>query len=266
MNECRKYYAAQNDSGDKLQISSLGIYEAMPAQTLRHTGEPGSYLLMYFHDAATVGSGTDAARQCMIWGPGEPRIYGNDHQPWLHSWLVIKGDSVKQILKHYRLPLNQLIPADAETIFVRYLSLMMDELNSRGSQDAELLEKLLDLFIYELHRRWNAPQAVIPDNLLRAERFMWQHIDKPVSLSVIAAAASLSVSRFIPLFKSYYGESPIQYLNRKRMNLAAQLLNYNIYSCKEVAEQTGFSDQLHFSRRFKAFWGVAPRDFRKLPT
>lgn len=54
----------------------------------------------------------------------------------------------------------------------------------------------------------------------------------------------------------------MQYLNRKRMNLAAQQLLYHAGSCKQIAEMTGFADQFHFSRRFRQFWGVSPREFR----
>ena len=71
-------------------------------------------------------------------------------------------------------------------------------------------------------------------------------------LEEIAREAALSVSRFSSLFHRYYGEPPMQYLNRKRMNLAAQQLLYHAGSCKQIAEMTGFADQFHFSRHVPA--------------
>ena len=124
------------------------------------------------------------------------------------------------------------------------------------------LEHLTDLFLYELARQIRSTERRVPESLLRAEEFMWNNLNRPLDLGRIAAAASLSVSRFTELFLEYYGESPMRYLTRKRMTLAAEMLSYHTASCKQIAEAAGYSDQLHFSRRFRQFWGVSPTEYR----
>ena len=136
------------------------------------------------------------------------------------------------------------------------------ELQRKARQDPFMLEGILCLMIYELSRCYDEGKPRIPANILAAEEFMRQNFEKPVSLREIAAIASLSVSRFIFLFRRFYGESPIRFLIRIRLERAAQLLAYQNLSIKEIAQETGFMDQLYFSRQFKNTFGKSPREFR----
>ena len=45
------------------------------------------------------------------------------------------------------------------------------------------------------------------------------------------------------------------------MNHAAELLTHNNQMVKEVANQVGFDDPYYFSRTFKQFFGVSPKQF-----
>ena len=60
-------------------------------------------------------------------------------------------------------------------------------------------------------------------------------------------------------------ETVIQYLTRKRIELAQLLLttsSKNLYSVTEVAFMCGFNDSTHFSRRFKQHVGISPSSYR----
>ena len=76
----------------------------------------------------------------------------------------------------------------------------------------------------------------------------------------------------IPLSKEYLRkiftrekkQSPLQFLTEKRLNSAQKLLlakSENNLSIKEIAEDSGFSDQLYFSRVFKKFTGISPQNY-----
>lgn len=71
------------------------------------------------------------------------------------------------------------------------------------------------------------------------------------------------------LFKKETGETPHEYLLRRKMELAANLLSgaftnkYSNYSVSQVAEACGFADALYFSRVFKKYFGTSPSDYAK---
>ena len=69
---------------------------------------------------------------------------------------------------------------------------------------------------------------------------------------------------FISFFKKYFGTSPLKYVNEARLNQAKRLLKSTDESVAQIAEETGFRDLYHFSKRFKASTGYSPSDFRKL--
>jgi len=267
MNDFQLYYRPREETpGQRITVHSIGIHETMPPQALAYEGVEERWLMMFFHTDAYWNPGTAKERECgkrfIIWPPGAFRSYGSEKNEWNHSWIVLRGNAVEHRMNLHRLPLNVPVEANAENVFEEYFLLIHRELTTHLTQNEYMLEHLLDLMLYELSRLIQTEGSQIPEHIQRAENFIWKNLDHPLTLEDIAREASLSVPRFIPLFKQYYGEPPIQYLNRKRMDLAAQLLTYHPYTCKQVAELTGFNDPLHFSRRFKQFWGVSPREYR----
>jgi len=68
---------------------------------------------------------------------------------------------------------------------------------------------------------------------------------------------------FLRLFKQQTGFSPHQYVLHKRVERAQWLLNDPQRTINEVALQTGFSDQSHFSALFRRVTGVSPRAYRQ---
>lgn len=246
----------------RIRISSMGIHEVMQPAVLHYPQKAG-LVLMYFHTPAQAGNEENCAGRFILWPRGSLCRYGNSAASWDHSWCVLEGSAVGLSLELHSLPTNRAVEADVEGVIAHYFEAIMNELSSRLEQDEYVLEHLLDLLFYELSRLIRNPELQIPERLLKAEEFMWKNLAAPLTLEEIAGKAALSVSRFSSLFGRHYGEPPMQYLNRRRMNLAAQLLTYHANSCKQVAELTGFTDQFHFSRRFSRFWGVSPRQFRE---
>lgn len=86
---------------------------------------------------------------------------------------------------------------------------------------------------------------------------------QPVRLSQLTAIARMSERSFLRHFKNALGLSPMDYLNRIRIQRAAELLNplHHDLSIAEIAQRTGFDDSNYFSRLFKRTFGVSPRAY-----
>ncbi|MDD2598438.1 MAG: AraC family transcriptional regulator [Kiritimatiellae bacterium] len=80
-------------------------------------------------------------------------------------------------------------------------------------------------------------------------------------LSDIASYCHVDASYACRLFKRYSKESPYEMLVRLKMRHAADLLNNGHTLIKDVAATVGFQDPYHFSRSFKAEYGVSPKAF-----
>lgn len=61
------------------------------------------------------------------------------------------------------------------------------------------------------------------------------------------------------------GVSPVEGLERLRLARAEPLLWLSNLSLRAIAVQCGFADAYHFSRRFRAVYGMAPSAFRAVP-
>jgi AraC family transcriptional regulator len=78
----------------------------------------------------------------------------------------------------------------------------------------------------------------------------------------LAASAGLSLSRFRHLFHAALACTPHQYARRARLIRAAVLLQRGDVQVKAVWLDLGFKSAAHFSRVFRAQFGIQPSGFR----
>ncbi len=93
--------------------------------------------------------------------------------------------------------------------------------------------------------------------------FLDGQTDKDFSKELISGQFYLSYSTLAAQFRRDKGISMGQYHNSVRMKRACHLLRSTLMSVGEIAERLGFSDMLYFSKKFHAFSGVSPTDYRK---
>jgi AraC-like DNA-binding protein len=89
---------------------------------------------------------------------------------------------------------------------------------------------------------------------------MARQLSDPLSVAALAARVNLSPSRFASLFRREVGTSPARYLHASRMLCARTLLERTFLTVKEVMAQVGCNDASHFSRDFRRFHGIGPRE------
>ncbi len=82
------------------------------------------------------------------------------------------------------------------------------------------------------------------------------------SLDDLARIACLSPYHFSRAFKDQTGETPMRYLRRHRVGLAARLLRTTRYSVAQIASRTGFSSAGRLSEAFSQVMGESPSAHR----
>jgi AraC-like DNA-binding protein len=83
------------------------------------------------------------------------------------------------------------------------------------------------------------------------------------TVDALAREVALSRSALAERFAALVGESPIQYLIRWRLALAAQMLRAGREAIARVAERSGYESETAFSRAFRREFGVGPAAWRK---
>lgn len=101
--------------------------------------------------------------------------------------------------------------------------------------------------------------------LLQAIGIMENHQADPLTLEQIARVCGIGVRQLNRLFRDRLGASTLGFYRALRLATARDLLRRTAMSVADVAEATGFGDAAHFSRRFKACYGVPPSRARADP-
>ena len=93
--------------------------------------------------------------------------------------------------------------------------------------------------------------------------FINNHIYEPLDLDRLSAEVCLTRNYLIRLFKRHMGTSPIQYINRRKMERAQLMLLTQDTPVKEIAYSMGFNDHSYFIRLFRKLMGVTPQEYRR---
>ena len=98
------------------------------------------------------------------------------------------------------------------------------------------------------------------------EEYIDANLSRGPSMSECADLCGMSYSHFSRVFKEIFQCPWSQYVNRKRMATAAELLRDDSARINEIAAKVGYDDPNHFSRTFQRVYGVYPSEFRKRRT
>jgi len=158
--------------------------------------------------------------------------------------------------------------------FLTQIAQNMDELS--GHSGVRLMNNALDLITTLLHGELDNPQFELSNNhrstlLQEIRAFIDENLSEPsLSPGMIAAANFISTRHLHGIFKEE-GVTVSSWIRSRRLEHCRRDLADPLFVSKPVswiAMRWGFVDPSHFSRLFRATYGVAPTDFRHdhLPT
>ena len=149
------------------------------------------------------------------------------------------------------------LPKDAHAA-QRTLYRKLQSCSLRRARDIGYLLKYVSESILErdLIRYRNRPWAE------KLEQYVAGHLEQGITLQAMAAEVGQSRSFLTHHFRDEFGCSPKEYVLRMKMEKARDLLGRG-QQVKGAANALGFYDPFHFSRRFKAYWGVSPGRLKK---
>ncbi len=113
-----------------------------------------------------------------------------------------------------------------------------------------------------MSRQSPVPVDLLP-HLRRARDVADRNYAESLDLTALAAAAGVSKYHFLRCFAAEYGETPMQYLSRRRIERATDLLRATNLTVTEVCNLVGFSSLGSFSTRFRELVGMSPSEYQR---
>ncbi|MEV4610743.1 helix-turn-helix transcriptional regulator [Neorhizobium sp. LMR1-1-1.1] len=104
---------------------------------------------------------------------------------------------------------------------------------------------------------------LLPWQRRKIMQFIEEHLTETIKVEELAALTKLSKTYFSRVFKSAYKESPYNYVLRRRMELAKELIIETDTALSEIALDCGMADQAHLCKTFRKVFGTTPNYWRR---
>jgi AraC family transcriptional regulator len=108
-----------------------------------------------------------------------------------------------------------------------------------------------------------SPGGLAPWQVRRVLAYVEANLDKPIRNGDLADVARLSQFHFNVSFRRSVGDSPHEYIIRRRIERAQGLMLSTDAPLSEIAITCGHADQAHFTRLFRRVVGESPGAWRR---
>ena len=101
------------------------------------------------------------------------------------------------------------------------------------------------------------------ESIKNAQQFIEGHFGDKINVEELANRFALSRRNFVRRFKKATSNTPIEYIQRVKIEAAKKSLESSTYSVGDVMYYVGYTDDKSFRNTFKKFTGLSPLEYRK---
>jgi len=206
-----------------------------------------------------------SANSCFYYAPNTRYTIENmSSAPLIRYFINFTGDEAIELFERAISEKSCVLPP-AKTRWIKRVFL---EIHECGSVNSHLAQEICCHLIRYLFTRISQPSAIKSETQTRSQT-LFEHCKTYLednyktisSVHDVAKACYVSHPHLCRIFKRYSEETPSQMLFRLKLLCSVTLLENKRLLIKEIAEEVGFDDQYHFSRRFKNYFGVSPSHY-----
>ncbi len=192
------------------------------------------------------------------------------HQEWRWpGWIVLTGEDLADLTDFLRRNEQPVWQSGAE------IARCFRQMTSCVGGDIEVNASKLMIFINELLLNllelFRSQRVHLSASLTTARRStelflksLQSSLEEPWTLESMAGACGLGITRFVHYCKEITNLSPMQYVNRLRLEHAARILaDDTAASVTEIAFRCGFSSSQYFATLFRGQYRCTPKEYRK---
>lgn len=202
---------------------------------------------------------------CFYVSPKIPHHYNPMECGWKTAWIVFRGNGLSENMK--ALGFGDYIIKDLQNdirllnIFEKIYSQCNDVYSGKSKCSLSIYQMILV-----------AKECMVDNEVLtvnssdivgKAIKYMNKFYYKDITLEEIADNSAVSLQHLCRCFKSQMNMRPIEYLTKKRIAEAKNLLMNTSKSIGQISEETGYTSQTYFGMVFRRQEGMTPSDYRK---
>ena len=209
--------------------------------------------------------------QMFITKPGEDTWYKADStDPWAYCWMTYDGNNAARYTESagFRDGINVLdCNVDAHR-FYEIVKRVLDHPELTLANDLLRMGLMMEFISLAVESNYKFSKEIHHEHAYPTDVY----VDYAVNYiqSNYATARVTDVARFIGIHRSYLtgifkkklGISPQEYLMQCKLKKASELLLETRLPIQEISQQVGYDNPLTFSKIFKSFYGVSPKNYR----
>ncbi|MDE6596319.1 MAG: AraC family transcriptional regulator [Oscillospiraceae bacterium] len=198
---------------------------------------------------------------------GYPHEYFPVGNSWDVRWTAFDGYACRHILSEFGMtkPVSVKLedPAPMQSLFNKMLAAQKSDIVYGDYTCSGLIYQ----YMIEFHRLCSdksfAGGTDRSDILVPVLNYIDENFRENFPMTVLAEQAGVSPQHLCRIFKQTMNMRPNEYLTRRRIKEAKQLLTDTRLTVAEVGERSGFPDTSYFSTVFKRYEGTSPSEYKK---
>lgn len=206
--------------------------------------------------------------QILIIPANKPHSYESDtNDPWSIYWIHFRGtkSEIYSPTMEKTISLNDVRIANRLELFEEiYQNLEMGFYADNLEYSSICLKHFLSSIKYtDQFIRSKSENTSDLDTVPMSIMYMRDNLTNKLTLTQIAKHVGYSDSYFRNLFLEKTSFTPIEYLNKLKIQKSCSLLQFSNMKINEIAYHLGYYDPYHFSKSFSKEMEISPREYRK---
>lgn len=193
-----------------------------------------------------------------------PHEYYANGDLWDVHWIVPMGYAVDDVLRHFGLSEPKICELSEIKTLEHIFRKMHEAIKSdRVFGNYRAAGYLYD-FLIEFYRLTSAKGAADTPStaLMKAVDYINDNFSERITMDNLCMVSGVSKQYLCLLFRNNLNSRPMEYIAKRRIMAAKELLKSTAKTVDEIAAETGFCTSSYFCKLFRRYEGITPTDFR----
>ncbi|QAA33523.1 AraC family transcriptional regulator [Clostridium manihotivorum] len=197
-----------------------------------------------------------------------PSNYGNNSGEYINDWLHFDFEGEEPPFDKLKIVLNKPVILNDITSLALILNLIITEMHSKSTYKEDVLDHYVKILLYRLSEQIHNKNDSIKSHplyqkLVELRTKIYNNPQEKWTIDRMCRELKASASYVQHVYKHTFQTSCMKDVINARIEQAKFYLLQSVLCISSIAENCGYDSEIHFSRQFKQFTGMSPREYRE---